>query len=126
MLLYLSLLTFPPPPTLLVFSFFFSSKQCDGLFDVLTYQEVIDIARTSLRTNGAFMKLLFCILPSTIYHCQSYIHTLLFMNSLFFSFIFFYFFYTGDVDIACRKLIRRALDKGTTDNVSVIIICLNQ
>ena len=47
------------------------------------YQEVIDIARTSLRVNG-------------------------------------------DVDVACETLVRRALKKGTTDNVSVLIICLNQ
>ena len=56
---------------------------CDGLFDVLTYQNVIDIARASLRKHG-------------------------------------------DVDVACRELIRRAMENNTTDNVSVSIVCLNQ
>ena len=56
---------------------------CDGLFDVLTYQVVVDIARNSLRKDG-------------------------------------------DVKVACKALVKRALEKGTTDNVSVVIICLNQ
>ena len=56
---------------------------CDGLYDVMSYQEVIDIARTSLRMNG-------------------------------------------DVNVACQTLVQRALEKNTTDNVSVLIICLNQ
>lgn len=56
---------------------------CDGLFDVMSYQDVVDVARDSLRT-------------------------------------------TGDVNVACQKLVRRAMELKTTDNVSVLIICLNQ
>jgi serine/threonine protein phosphatase PrpC len=49
----------------------------------MSYQDVVDVARDSLRT-------------------------------------------TGDVNVACQKLVRRAMELKTTDNVSVLIICLNQ
>jgi protein phosphatase 2C family protein 2/3 len=56
---------------------------CDGLFDVMEYQESVDFVRDGLRSHG-------------------------------------------DIDRAARELVQHALFKRTTDNVSVMIICLGQ
>ena len=56
---------------------------CDGLFDVVEYQESVDLVRDGLRTHG-------------------------------------------NIDRAARDLVRHAMLKNTTDNVSVMIVCLGQ